>query len=336
MIALLLVLSGAGGASAQLSSIETELAPLEKRKRALEELLAQSPARFIEESLALADAYESLAKRHAAEPRSRGIGEDATATLSRAASAARFRANDPRQAIDLYRRAGAMHKSHFPPAGDFTYAEEIADIQQFDLKDRAAAAATLGALRTFFAQLPTGGELAEWNVWKMKWLEAEIAWLRSGKSFDGAVDAVALTGFIAQLYYGFGAGTVWPAPLDRAFNPSESRSLSPAELENILSAAPGSHNVFQRTWTLAVRLPAPAAVRVWLTRNDPGGFWTASMLTLAALADRDVDPAADPGFDIVALLVRTQDRKPTALALLAREYAKTHKLPARMDLRTGH
>lgn len=289
----------------------------------LEPLLRESPARFIEESLKLASAKDIRT-------------EEAVQLLARAASAARFVVKNPRQAIDIYGRANALHKTEFPQAGGYAYAEEIADIQQFDLNDRAAAAATLEELRKLYATSPAGGESAAWFVWKAKWLDAEIAWLRSGKKFDGAIDATAMTGFIPQIYYGAGTVAMVAGTLDPAINPFDPREVPPEELEKKLSAIAPSHSTFLWTWMFAIRLPTTAAVRHWLERNDPAGYWSASMLTLAAVAERDLEPDANPQFNVVAALIRSEEGKPTALALLAREYAKTHKLPPPMKLSIGH
>jgi hypothetical protein len=87
---------------------------------------------------------------------------------------------------------------------------------------------------------------------------------------------------------------------------------------------------------VATRLTTPATVSRWLARNDPGGYWKTSLLTLAAVADRDASPSANPRGDLAAGLVRTPEGKPTALALVAREWAKGKTLPGRMDLRMGH
>lgn len=131
-------------------------------------------------------------------------------------------------------------------------------------------------------------------------------------------------------------GTVASVPLDPALNVYEQTSLPPAEIEKKLAALPPSHSTFLQTWLFANKLPSPAAAQKWLTRNDPAGYWTASLLTLAAVAERDLDATADPRSNVVAALVRTESKKPTAFALLAREYAKTHRLPPPMKLNIGH
>jgi hypothetical protein len=312
---------------AQSVDSSNELASLDRRRNALNELLAASPERFVSESLALADAYSALAKRDSAMSGRGGARSHGMTLLSRAASATRFALKDPRRAIELYRRAGgAIERQHAAAA----YAEEIADIQQFDLKDRAAAAATLKTLRDAnAAMMQADQELGAWYRWKAQWIEAELAFLESGKSFSGTVDASALTGFIPQIYYGAGAQSVGAIRIDRSLNVYEPDAVPAAELEKKLMAVPPSHTAFLQNWIFAVRLPTPAAVQKWLTRNDPAGFWTASFLTVAAIGDRDfTEESAGGEGNVVQMLIRDKEGRPTAVALLAREYAKTHKIPA--------
>jgi hypothetical protein len=316
---------------------EKEPASLRERAETLDQFLRQSPARFVEESLALADEYERLAKRTPNAKPSPGDQGTVVTILQRAASATRYQLGKPAQAIDLYRRAGALQEQQYRPSGGLVFGEDIADIQQFDLGDRAAAAATLRRLRDLYKPLAgSKDELTVWYVWKAKWIDAEIAWLESGKPYTGNIDAAAMTGFIPQIYFGAGAGAVGGVLLDPTLNIYDSDAVPAAELEKKLSALRPSHSTFLQTWMFAARLPTPAAVQKWLTRNDPGGYWTASLLILAAVAERDLDPSEDPRFNVVASLIRTESNQPTAIALLARQYAKNHRLPPPMKLNIGH
>lgn len=316
---------------------EKELASLRKRAEALNQWQQQSPARFVEESLALADEYDRLAKRDPDVKQGRGDQGAMVMILRRAASASRYQLRKPAQAIDLYRRAGALQAQQYPPSGGLAFGDDIADIQQFDLRDRVAAAATLRRLRDLYKPQPgSRNEMADWYVWKAKWIDAEIAWLESGKPYTGNIEAAAMIGFIPQFYFGGGADSLAGVPLDPALNMYESGSLPAAEIERKLSALPPSHSTFLRTWMFATHLSTPAAVQKWLTRNDPGGYWAASLLTLAAVAERDLDPSENPRSNVVASLIRTESNQPTAIALLAREYAKKHRLPPPMKLNIGH
>jgi hypothetical protein len=91
-----------------------------------------------------------------------------------------------------------------------------------------------------------------------------------------------------------------------------------------------SHTNFLLAWRYAARLPSKEAAAAWLERNDPAGFWRASLLTFAAIRDRSLPPSGGFGFggyEASFDLVRLPSGQPTAFALLAREYAKTHVIP---------
>jgi tetratricopeptide (TPR) repeat protein len=315
--------------AAQQAAIEKELAPLETRRAQLRALMESSPARFIEESISVADAYAAFATRYASVSQSQRVRMEAATLLLGAAATARYSLKKPAQAIALYRRATTLNGQGQPGASALAYAEEIADIQQFDLGDRAAAAATFQQLRKALEPALAGTyELKEWNVWKVRWIDAELAYLASGKPFQGEIDTTALASFFAQIYYGFGKGTVAGVLPDPSLNPFNPVTIPPAEMEKKLSAPP-SHSTFLQTWLFISHLPNAASVQKWLSRNDPGGYWTASLLTVAAVVDRDLEREENASEDVIKTLVRTESNQPTPLALLAREYAKKHPIPAR-------
>lgn len=314
------------------AGLSSEVDALEARARKVEELRPRSPEQYVTESLALAEAYAQLARRYAAFPRSQGAGMEGVTHRMRAAGAARYALKDPRKAIEIYRRAAALQEQAHP-GGKLAFHEVIADIQQFDLGDRAAAASSLEELRKTYAAVDSRGELAAWHLWMAKWLDAEIAWLRTGKRFDGPIDGKLLPGIFPQLYFGIGRATLAGGIIDPQLNPYSDVTMSPAEVEKKLAALPPSHDMFLRTWIFAAHLPTAAAARQWLARNDPGGFWTGSLLTFVAVFDRD--PARLEDAEAVTSLVRTKSGKPTGFALLSREYAKTHPIP-KVDMKFGH
>jgi hypothetical protein len=213
--------------------------------------------------------------------------------------------------------------------------EQIADIYEFDLKDRAAAAATLRQLRDAVARMPrqSHADYAAWDGWRKKWLDAEIVFLENGRRFDGSLTVADLAAFQQQIFFGAGAATT-NGEADVAFNIYNVPERLPAATRDKLLRLPGSRATFLRTWLYAVRLESAADARTWIERNDPAGFWAASMLMLAAVTDRAIGKGAgDTKHDIGAMIVRSPSGQVTGMALVAREYAKTHALPV---LPTAH
>ena len=245
------------------------------------------------------------------------VAADRQSELMKAADAARYKQRDPRRAIELYKQAAQDR----PGALD----DLIADIEQFDLGDRAAAATRLETLRKAMPPVNSRNQFASLYAWKREHLDAEIIWLKTGKPYDGTLGRGAIAGTFQAFFFGAGVHITNSGSLDPDLNPYSPPSIPPEALARKLMALPPSHTMFLRYWILAMTLP-PKDLRAWMTRNDPGGFLAASLLTLGALADR----AATAGATDSMLLqcARTKSGQPTGLALLGREYAKKHKLPS--------
>ncbi|MEA2237244.1 MAG: hypothetical protein QOC81_1968 [Thermoanaerobaculia bacterium] len=240
---------------------------------------------------------------------------------------ARTKLHAPARAISIYQRAEG-HVAKGRPV--FGMHDLIADIYEFDLNDRAAAAATFRQLRDAYAGMPKQrrADYAAWDGWKKKWLDAEIAFLENGRRFEGALTAADLTGFQQQIYFGAGMVITNGEP-DASFNPYEAPDTLPAATHDKLLRIPGSHTTFLRVWLYAVRLRSTADARAWIERNDRAGFWADSLLTLAAVTDRlSKEEQGNPRRDVGAMIVRLPSGDVTGMALLGREYAKSHALPA--------
>jgi hypothetical protein len=305
-------------------ALRTEVERLDAREAKLRALQTTAPERFVAESLRLAEDYMRVGETYRAVRQSVGARGKAFTLARTAAMFARFKLRNPKNAIELCRRAAEFMTSDNPKAGPHALDEEVADIYQFDLHDYAAAIQSLNAMRPLYSKAD-GGEFAQWYAWKSKWLDAETAFLKTGKRFAGSLSGDEAAGFIGQIY--FTSAGLGELGLDPALNPynATTTTLTPAEIETKLAALLPSHSTFQMTWIFATHLP-PAAARKWLDRNDPGGYWSASLLTLAAMADQKAGTTY-VGSDPLSMIVRTPEGKPTGLALLAREYAKTHVVP---------
>jgi hypothetical protein len=188
-----------------------------------------------------------------------GKQKQAEAATVEAGDIARYKLRDPRRAIELYRRASALHKENFERHPPVVYLDLVADVLEFDLHDAPAAV----------AQLRTYG-LGVKNT--MPWVEAEIFWLEhNGKQFTGDLSTTEIVAFARLLFLLTARGgnnTSLFDPVLNVFNPPE---IDAQELQFKLEALPPSHAMFARTYLFAVNLPLPA-LSAWLLRNDPGGL----------------------------------------------------------------
>lgn len=211
------------------------------------------------------------AARVAAAPQQRVSGAmQAESSYSKLADYVRFRLKDPKRAIAIYRKAGETHRVAFPAGAGSFAAIDIGDIYQFDLKDKKAAAAEYEQFLQSLAGAPPRQEFA----WMRAWLTHELAYLRTGKRFDGAVSVQEADAFRAFLYF-FGTG--------------ETNRGVPATL-----TSPASHLTFARTFPAAALLKDEKQLTDWLVRNDPAGYWRASFLSLGGYVTQLPPPKA-PG-----------------------------------------
>jgi hypothetical protein len=207
------------------------------------------------------DAVVASARTGSAQQRVSGAMQ-AESSYSKLADFVRFRLNDPRRAIVIYRKAAETHRIAFPGGAGSFAPIDIGDIYQFDLKDKKLAAAEYEKFLQSLAGAPPRPEFA----WMRSWLTHELAYLRSGTRFDHAVSVEEANAFRSFLFF-FGTG--------------ETNRGEPANL-----MSPSSHLTFVRTFVLAAQLTDEKALNSWLTRNDPAGYWRASFLSLAAYAAR--------------------------------------------------
>lgn len=294
------------------------------RKTAFEKLRSTNPREYVRERAAWAEELARIAGEYKTVSQHAGVLGEAVKELMQTADFARRQVGDPRLAIATYKRVAALHQQQYGEAARRSTYDMIVDIEQFDLQDRAAAAAHLRELRSAMPPVRSGHELAGMTAWNRAYVDAEIAWLESRKRFEGVIGEDLLGGLAQGLIYGVGLHLTNGELLDSDVNPGRPPALAPDALAKKLMAVPPSHSMFYRNWGLAVRTD-PADFRAWLARNDPGGFLTASLLTLGAIADRGASTGHMDG--MLDRLVCTESGKPTSLAIVGREYAKEKRLP---------
>lgn len=337
MLAIAAALSAAAGESLSQPEMNKAVAALEGRLPAIVRLKETAPENYVNAMLAWIDDLTHIAEKYASVSQSYGVRHRASMELMRLADYARTKLHSPERAIAIYRRAEAQSAKEQPLGGSLALHEQIADVYEFDLNDRPSAAATFRQLRDATGNVPkqTRADYAAWWEWKRKWLDAEIAFLENGRRFEGRLTAADLAGFQQQIYFGVGIVTT-NGEVDASLNPYNVPDRLPAATREKILRLPGSHTTFLHTWVYAVRLESAADARVWIERNDPAGFWTASMLTLAAVVDAMSEKErGDPKRDVGAMIVRTPTGQVTGLAILGREYAKKHALPVIPTPRTA-
>jgi len=338
LFAIAVTVSAAGEESLSQPKMDKAVAAMEGRLPAIVRLKETAPEDYVNAMQAWIDDFAHIEEKYASVSQSYGVWHRALMEWMKLADYARTKLHSPERAIAIYRHAEAQSAKEQPRGSGLALHEQIADVYEFDLNDRAAAAATFRQLRDASASLPreTRADYAAWREWKRKWLDAEIAFLENGRRFEGSLTAPDLTGFQQQIYFGVGIVTT-NGEVDASLNPFEVPDRLPTATREKLLSLPGSHTTFLHTWVYAVRLESAADARMWIERNDRAGFWTASLLTLAAVVDAMGEKErGDPKRDVGAMIVRTPTGQVTGLAILGREYAKRHALPVIPTPRPTH
>jgi hypothetical protein len=307
------------------ADMNAAVAPLEHRLASIAKLKETSPQQYVEAMLVWIDDLAAVGEKFESVSQSQGVRGRAMRELMKLAGFVRTKMQAPERAIAIYRRAAERGAKARPQFGALEMYEQIADIDEFDLNDRVAAATTFRQIRDVTAGVgkQSRADYQAWEEWRRKWLDAEIAFLENGRRFDGPITAADLSGFAQQIYFLAGA-----AESDLPFNIYEVPDRLPAATRDKLLRLPGSHGMFLHTWMYAARLQSAADAQVWLDRNDRAGFWTASLLALAAVADRTIgETPIDTKRDVVSSLARMPSGQITGFAILGRGYAKNHVLP---------
>jgi hypothetical protein len=182
----------------------------------------------------------------------------------------RFRQRDPRRAIEIYGRA--------EQAGQGLAIFLQGDTWQFDLHDKARAIEAYRRNLAAVAGDPANHDRGqrEFFDWAQRWLQHQIAYLETGRTFSGAVGREDVAGVGMLMYLGMG----------EAFDDGI-RAIGPPDVARKLAALPASAWVLMRTATVLPLLPDARSVLAHLARNDPAGYATAGFFALVDLAERE-------------------------------------------------
>src|SRR5262245_30404308 len=262
-------------------------AELATRRRPLEarlpprSLAASDPERFLAEDAVVLTSLEALVAGYEDTSAADGLRGKICEHYLHLASVARFRLHDARRAVTFYEKAaGAFVRCG--PIARFA----IADTWEYDLQDAAKSAEAYG---TLLAALRSGtGEKGEFPEYRelLEWWSAavghEAKFLADGKPFAGRLsrsDAVGIYG--AAFVLGYQTSPDLPE-LDGFDDVSSLADLDRTRVRSALRSLPASHFVLLHTIPLLPLLSPPEIVE-YLERQDPGRYWSTSLITTAVL-----------------------------------------------------
>ena len=196
---------------------------------------------------------------------------------------ARFRLHQPGRAIALY---DAALRNDGP--GRFA----AADLVQFDLKDKAAAAKRYREILSANGPWNIGPDIDldvdAQAVFFEAWLRHQIEYLDKGKVFSGALDLKQCAGAAIFMIYGAGLPGEFDALDLQSLQAVAQRlpagmTLSPPEMSALgakLAQLPSSTVVLMRTANVIAGLPDATSILAYVARNDPAGFASACYFEL--------------------------------------------------------
>lgn len=173
------------------------------------------------------------------------------------------------------------------------------------------------------------------NAFWTEWLKAEIAWLRTGKRFNGTVSEAAVRGFweVQRGWWGTLARDLaqWhppagPPPSDWAAHAQRLESLAPATLAPRLAREGASRLTLLVTLGHVSALPEADAILREMERNDPSGFWTAIVMATVARFEATGRDAALANGLAYTLPGMAASGKPNALATAAQRFLRSSGL----------
>lgn len=198
----------------------------------------------------------------------------------------RFHAKDPRRALEMYAASDRWR----PFLGGFW----IADTLQFDLGDpRAAAVQYRTLLARLNARAPSRNE--EENIlalWATRWLEHQLAYLDTGKPFNGTIGHDESQSLKAVLFWSGVAGVHDGLDLPR-------HDAGGAVIRAAIDKLPASTYMLARILPLVLQRDLTTDLPP-LRRFDPAGY---TMAGLAAFLSPRVDPRMDAPEKTWALMI---------------------------------
>ena len=221
-------------------------------------------------------------------PAASGLRDELGRAYSDLGHFARYKAQDARQAIALYGSA-----SQWAPSARPLHLLAVADTYRFDLKQPREAVARYRELLAYFQQASGSDKEPPLRDFATAWLPHEIEYLETGKLFAGPLkreDAAR-----AQLWFFLTATFVESASYDALPEAIRAGDRAKPEVQQALStwlkSLPASQWHLHHALAANGRLP-DAEIQHFLSRHDPAGYLSASLLSIVILSAESTAPGS--------------------------------------------
>lgn len=275
----------------QKSKAEIALQKLELTNRKILDLRKTQPEEFVKQYGAALSEFEKLSVEYVDDPHLNDLIKNVGLGYLLLGDFVRFNLRSSDKATLFYQKSAELSQKTNDP-GSIVLELRLADLYQFDFKDKANA---IKYYRRALASRPAGPakqqELDSLTDWWGKWIEYEIKYLETGQPFAGTMDREALEAFpMAVMVLAGNINFVGVAQFDAGVYSNEGLmkgQINPNLNQNTvfqkLQKLPTSHFALSATIYAISYLPTPESILTYMESQDPGHYWSASILCSAAL-----------------------------------------------------
>lgn len=278
------------GLNNQKSKVETALQKFDSAIRTILELRKNQPEEFVKQYEVALSEHEKLGIGYADDPHSNLMIKNVAYGYLNLGDFFRFNLRLPRKAVASYQKSAELSDKMNDPGSFFTEVR-LADNYQFNLRDKANA---IKYYRRALAHLSANSEkqrgVDPFSWWKL-WLEHEIQYITTGQPFSAAIDRETLGAFpmTAMVFMAdimnrgmiqFDTGIYLnESPITDGVDSNLNRNIVFQKLQKL----PVSHLTLGATIYAIPYLPTPESILIYLESQDPGRYWSASILCSAVL-----------------------------------------------------
>lgn len=255
------------------AAFQSGRAALNKLRNAAYLLKSGPPGPYVAALSAYTERAQQLAAQYAELPLARALRDELATDLIGLGDFHRFTLHQAQAAIACYRSA-----EQFGSGASFA----IADTYQFDLHDKARALEKyqhiLAARPAAVSKNTVAGAVAQWTA---TWMRHQIAYLQSGKRFEGSIGPDDVSALETILF-----GTEMSKGEVNGNRAKGEPALVRAAVKRRLDALAPSAVMLLRNATQVTMLPDDAAILDFLQRSDPAGYASAAFFGVVSVMGR--------------------------------------------------
>lgn len=295
-------------------------------RNTVQKLKDAQPEQYVTGYLDFLKGKERLAQEYADLPSAAGLRSETANDYVNLGHLVRFKLRQPARALEIY--ASAERLENQLPA-----VFSLADFYQFEMRDKAKALAEYERMRELLQRARTSGNDMEagFGNWAKNWLTHQVEYLKTGKTFSGAVTRDEIAGPAMLMYFGAGFARendyLGLGPLNRMLSEATSGKADAPQLDRktiaeTLNALPPSSMTLMGSVALMTLMPDAGAILNFLARHDPAGYATAGFFALVDMVGEKAGAARETAMLLPGLALPPSDSTSPLRAAAARFFTE--------------